>query len=257
MLLVGGAYVGCAPVHALVVANRSTDQFRASADSRVFYEPGAEAMARVVIEALPSAIRDVEGKMFGPFSVPVRIYVCASIETFTSYGAHPRAGGLTVNHRVFLSPKPENTAERAPRLLRHELTHLHLGQQRGLLSFSKLPVWFVEGLAVDVSGGAGAESVSDAEARRAIAEGHSFVPDPDEGVWARKGATVNHLPQHMFYRQAGMFVSYLRSLDHTRFRAMLAQIEDGVALGDAFRNAHGKSIADAWQSFTKEAKSSR
>jgi hypothetical protein len=245
---------GCRPVHAVIVANRSTDQFLPTTDPRVFYERGAEEKARAVVEALPAAVATVEEKMTGPFAIPVRVYVCATIDTFTYYGASDKAGGLTTNHRVFISPKPENTVERMPRLLAHELSHLHLGQDRGLVSFAALPVWFVEGLGVEVSSGGGAEGVSEDDARRAIGEGHSFVPNVNGNVWSRKGASAFHLPEHMFYRQAGMFVSYARSFGPAKFTQMLSAVERGVDLDDAYRSVYGFGVAEMWQRFIAEKK---
>jgi hypothetical protein len=252
-LLLCVGLVGCGPVGLLAAANRSTSQFVASpSDARVFYEPGAEVMAREVTLAMPSAVAIVEDRMFGPFTVPVRVYVCATIDSLTSYGASARAGGFTTNHRVFISPKPENTAERIPRLLVHELSHLHLGQRRGLLSFAALPVWFTEGVAVDVSSGAGAEGVTEVDAWQAITRGHALVPDTDGSVWHRRGASAFGLEEHMFYRQAGMFISYLRSIDRARFRAFLAAVEDGDPMDSAFRGAYGASVDTVWRRFGAE-----
>ena len=254
LVLIGVGVAGCAPARFFVAANRSTSRFVASpSDPRVFYEPGAADMAREVAAAMPSAVAAVEARMLGPFVVPVRVYVCATVEGFTSYGASPRAGGFTLNGRVFISPKPENTAERIPRLLAHELSHLHLGQRRGFVSFARFPVWFTEGLAVDVSGGAGAEGVTERDARRAMASGQTFVPEVEASVWHRRGASAFGLGEHMFYRQAGMFVAYLRSADPVRFSALLAAVEDGDDLEHAFKSAYGMGVDVAWQRFVAEA----
>jgi hypothetical protein len=245
---------GCGPLGKLATAHRSTSQFRPTADARVSYEPGAEAMGRQLAAAMPTAVATVEARMFGPFERPIRVYACATIESLTSYGADARAGGHTLNHRIFISPKPENTPERVPRVLTHELSHLHLGQRRGLTDVGNLPVWFVEGLAVDVSGGAGTEGVSEDEARRAIAAGRTFVPDVEGSLFHRRGAGAAGLGEHMFYRQAGMFVSFLRALDRTRFAALLEKVEDGAGLGDAFPAPYGMSVAEAWRQFVAQAR---
>jgi hypothetical protein len=234
-------------------ATRSTSQFRASpVDPRLAYEPGAEAMAQEVAAALPAAVEAVEQRQGGPFAVRVRVYVCATVDSFARYGANPRAGGFTIDHRIFLSPKPENTAERVPRVLTHELSHLHLGAGRGVLSFARL--WFVEGLGVEVSGGGGAEGVTDGELRRAIAEGRTFVPETAGSVLRSRGASAYGLDAHMFYGQAGMFVGYLRSLDAPRFQTVLHAVEEGAALGPAFESAYGFSIEVAWRRFVEQAK---
>jgi hypothetical protein len=249
---------GCHIARYAEAATRSTRQFRASPiDARVAYEPGAEALAEVVASALPAAIETVETRQAGAFAVPVRVYVCATVESFARYGADRRAGGFTTGHKVFLSPKPENTAERVPRILTHELSHLHLGARRSILTFSLLPVWFVEGLGVEVSGGGGAEGVTDAEVRKAIAEGRAFVPEAEGSLLHPKAAAAYGLDAHMFYAQAGMFVGSLRSLDSLRFEALLRSVESGEALGPAFENAYGFPIDVAWRRFVDGTRSLR
>ncbi len=236
-------------------ATRSTRQFRVSSlDSRVAYEPGAEAMAGVVAAAMPAAVDTVERKQYRAFNGPVRVYLCATVDSFAKYGASSRAAGFTSNHRVFLSPKPENTAERMPRILTHELSHLHLGENRGVLGLARLPVWFVEGLGTEVSAGGGAEGITDAEVRRTVAAGRTFVPDVDGALLWRQGAGAFNLDEHLFYAQAGAFVGYLRSLDERRFQSLLRTVEDGGALGDAFARAYGFPMDTAWGRFVQEAK---
>ncbi len=217
-------------------------------DPRVAYEPGAERMARVVETAMPAAVETVERRQYAPFSIPIHVYVCATLDTFERFTASPRAGGHTINHRIFISPKPENTAERIPRILTHELSHLNLGQRRGFLG--ALPVWFSEGLAVDVSGGGGAEGVTDDLRDRTIAEGHTFTPE----IEGSTTASAYGLDAHTFYAQAGLFVGYLRSLDERRFRTFLHAVEKGDALGPAFEIAYGVSIEVEWHHFVDGVK---
>jgi len=237
----------------VVAATRSTSHFRPSPiDARVFYEPGAETLARAVAEAMPRAVATVEREQFGAFDIPVRVYVCASIESLVRYGANSRAGGFTLSHRVFISPKPENTVERMPRVVTHELSHLHLGQHRGL--WDNLPVWFVEGLAVEVSGGGGAEGVTDSEVRQAIAAGRTFVPSATGKT--REGATANHLSQHLFYGQAGSFIAYLRALDPNRFASFIRAVESDQPLSSAFEHAYDTPLDPIWQRFVAAAKTS-
>ena len=236
-----------------VAATLSTSHFRPSAtDARVFYEPGAERLARAVAEAMPRAVATVEREQFGPFVIPVRVYVCASIDSLVSYGADARAGGFTLNHRVFISSKPENTIERMPRVVTHELSHLHLTQNRGL--WESLPVWFVEGLATEVSGGGGAEGVTAPELRQAIAAGRTFEPKTSVSRWVRDGATASHLSQHLFYGEAGLFIAYLRALDPNHFSTFIRAVERDQRLSSAFEHAYGIPLETAWQRFITTGK---
>jgi len=258
--LIAGLVVACAvweewrTIRFLIAATRSTSQFRSSpADARVFYEPGAESLALAVTKALPSAIATVEREQFGAFEIPVRVYVCASIESFVRYGADPLAAGLTSNHRVFLSPKLESSAERIPRVVAHELSHLHLGQRHG--PWEHLPAWFVEGLATEVSDGGGAEGITPRELHQAIIEGRTFEPKTSSSLWAREGATANHLSQHLFYGEAGAFIAYLRVRDPSRFPAFIRAVESAQPLATAFEHAYGTPLRAAWQGFVAAVKS--
>jgi hypothetical protein len=247
--IVGLPSGGCSTCRALAAANRSVEQFQQShTDARVFFEPGAEALAEDVAANLERAVADVAQAQRGPFVIPVRVFVCATVESFHSYGASLHAGGHTLNHRVFISPKPENTAERVPRLLRHELSHLHLGQRLSLVADASVPPWFSEGLAVRVSGGGGAEGVSEADARRAILEGRTFSPDSG-GVFQRRYGVDFGLPEHLFYRQAALFLDFLDGLDRTAFVKLIDLVEHGESLEQAFQASFGTGIQTLWARF--------
>jgi hypothetical protein len=236
---------------------KPTGQFLHHAtDSRVLYEPRAEALAAHVAEALPAAIDAVVEGQYRPFAEPVRVYVCATKESFRSYSLKiGDAAGFVFNKRLFLSPKLASTPERIPRLLTHELSHLHLEQQIGpLRARENLPEWFKEGLAVHVSGGAGAENVSEEEARQAIADGKHLEPKTTGSLLFPSDARTYGIAHHMFYRQSGMFIGYLKRSDEQRFKAFLLGIEDQRSLEWAFEHAYGKSIETAWREFVLEAR---
>jgi hypothetical protein len=221
-------------------------------DPRVRYEPGAEIMASQVAAALPGAMLVVEERLYRPFLEPPAIYVCSSLATFGSYGGDVKSGGYLVNGRVFISPKPENTAERVPRLVVHELTHLHQEQRLGVVRGSRLPVWFGEGLAGFVSGGAGAENVTEAEARRAIAERRVFVPETSAGLFRHSSASTYGMSAHLFYREGAMFLASLHQRDAAAFRRFLFGIEDGEAIAPAFDAAFHETMAIAFEQFTTD-----
>jgi hypothetical protein len=235
---------------------RSTDRFAAwPADPRVRYEPGAEGMAAQVAAALPAAVRTVEARQYRPFVAPPVIYVCASLETFGSYGGDPRSGGYVVNARLFVSPKPENTAARIPRLLTHELSHLQIAQQHGIVAAVRgLPAWFGEGLATFVSDGGGAEDVSDEEARQAIVAGRTFQPETSGGLIHPRSGHAYGLTAHLFYREGAVFLGALKRRDEAGFRRFLLGIEDGEAFDAAFGAGYGESVATAWVRFVEETR---
>jgi len=237
----------CASVDRIVTVFRSTEGFVASPDDpRVFYEPGAEALARPVVVGLPGAIAKVEAASYGPFTVPIRIYVCGTLECYRRFTGNDRSGGQTNPRRkIFISPKPENTAARVPFVVAHELTHLHLVQGCSVYRAAQMPVWFNEGFAALVSDGGGAEGVSDADAARAILAGRTFTPTTDYGF---SGSHFG-LPAHLFYRQAALFIAYLRAHDGGAFRAFILDLEGGRPFGPAFEARFHSELTPSWQTF--------
>ncbi len=211
-------------------------------------------MAREVAKALPSAILTVEQRQGRPFQATPTIFVCASVGSYAAYGGNAASGGAVIRGRLFLSPKPQNDAERIPRLLTHELSHLHLAQQRGVLR--GLPMWFEEGLATYVSGGGGAEQVSAGQARLALLSGQALVPDTQLGFFHRSTPSSLGLSPHLFYREGAMFLESLERRDSARFRTLLLAVEDGQPLEEAFRQAYGEDIPQAWSAFLAELKAS-
>ncbi|MDD5169612.1 MAG: hypothetical protein PHN75_12395 [Syntrophales bacterium] len=130
-----------------MAALRSTDNFIPSGnDARVLFEPGADNIANKVVAFLPSSIQQVEEKQYHLFVKPVRVYVCASRESFRKYYGVDIHAGVTL--KLFLSPRIfENGDDIAKQYLTHELSHLHLQQQLGVYKMSRLPMWLKEGLA--------------------------------------------------------------------------------------------------------------
>jgi len=245
LILAATTWLRCGPLRPLL---RDTDQFRVwPSDPRVRYEPGAEAVAARVATAMPAAIRTVEVQLYRPFAAAPIVYVCATLATFGAYGGDPSSAGYTIDQRLFLSPKLQGTPDRIPTVLVHELSHLQFEQRLGLPRMSRLPVWFTEGLATQVSG-AGAENVTIDEARRALREGRALVPD-ETGTWFhRRSGSAFGLTAHMFYRQASMFLGWL-ARDAVAYHQLLLAVQRGEALGAAVREAYGATTNEIWQRF--------
>jgi hypothetical protein len=229
---------------------RSTDAFIASpADPRVLFEPGAEALARPVVAGLPEAIAEVKAATYGPFVVPIRIYVCGTLDCYQRFTGNDRSGGQTTPRRkIFISPKPENTAARVPFVVAHELTHLHLVQRCSAYRAAQIPSWFNEGFAALVSHGGGAEGVSDADAARAILSGQTFTPTTEHGF---SGSHFG-LTAHMFYRQAALFIAYLRARDSGAFRFFILDLEYGTPFEQAFGDRSHSQLIPTWRDFVAQ-----
>jgi hypothetical protein len=240
------AFGALRPIH------RSTNHFLIfDADNRVRYEPGAEQLAATVAQFLPDALAMIEQAQFRPFAKPVTIYVCASTATFERYGyGVAGAGGFVLRGRLFVSPKPQNTAERLPRLLTHELSHLHLEQRLGMVRFARnVPAWFREGLAVHVAGGGGAETVSESEAREAIAQGRVFRRDRRGHLFFRQTPARDGLNAHLFYRQAAMFVAFMSGRQPAAFERLLNEIMEQQDFNASVQRAYGCDVEALWTEF--------
>ena len=246
------SFGGCTFARQSIAVLRSTDHFvMHKEDSRVFFEPGAEDYANKVAAFLPSAIQQVEAKQFRSFVTPVRVYLCASRESFARmYGADVRAGVLT---KLFLSPRIfEDGDEVARRYLIHELSHLHIRDQLGNYKMGRLPSWFTEGLAAYVSDGGGAHTVTENQAIDSIRSGRHFLPDGTGSLIFRKTASDWGLNHHMFYRQSMMFVNYLATTNEAGFRGFLLGVENGERLPAALQGAYNKKLEELWSEFLQQ-----
>ena len=243
---------GCSLVHHSVAAMRSTDHFVPNLeDSRVLFEPGAENFANKIAIFLPTAVQQVEKKQYRHFVEPVRIYVCASRESFKKfYGADVRAGVLT---KLFLSPRIfEYGDEIAKKYLTHELSHLHLQQQLGIFKMSRLPMWFKEGLATSVSNGGGAHLISQQKATESMRAGKHFVPNKADGFVFKKTPSDFGLEPHMFYRQSMMFINYLAAINESGYQKLLLSVENGERFSTALQTAYNKELEELWKDFLIE-----
>ncbi len=229
-------------------------------NSQVHFEPGAEGYAHDVSALLPAAIARIEAAQGRPFARPVIVGVYATPEAYAAANASGSAGsvGVTAFGRVILSPalnRPQR--RRLPAILTHELSHAHISGWIATADF-RLPNWFKEGLAVMVSGGGGAEFVSEEEARAAIERGETIAIDDTQSLStlllgvrferAPPGATPSHRTV-MAYRQAGMFVSWLRNSDAPGFGRMMDAILDGRPFGAAVDAGYHQDVQSLWQKF--------
>lgn len=216
-------------------------------DRRVRVQAGSAeaglAYAARVADLLDAAVARVEAVHGLPFLKPPRIDLCATPDCFgdlvpgQGFVAAVLPGG-----RLVLSPRlfgPE--AARLPAILRHELSHLHLGQRLGHYT-PWLPVWFHEGLATLVADGGGAEYASDLEAAGARNEGRRVDFTRLDVPGRRHRAADFNLDIHTFYRQSWRFVEYLQRRDPRAFAAMLGAIQNQVDITISVADAYNAGL---------------
>jgi hypothetical protein len=233
-----------------VAATAKTGAFRPlPADARVTLEPGADSLALAVAPALPGAVARVERGLGERFAGPVVVRCCATHESFRRFTATKSPVGVVILARLFLSPRLLRTPQRVPGLLAHELTHLAMEQRIGHLAFLRLPRWYKEGTATWVSGGGGAETVSEAQARDSLLAGARLVPADWDGVLFEWSPTTRRLAPHLYYREAGMFVAHLDATHPGRMADLLGALERGTDFRAAFAAAFGTTPAKEWARF--------
>jgi hypothetical protein len=231
-----------------------------AANSQVHYQPGAEDFARDVAAVLPDAIARVEAVHGRPFAHPVIVGVYATPEAYaTANGLGSTVPvGVTAFGEVNLSPKlfrPQH--QRLRTILTHELSHAHIQGWIGGYEYLYLPKWFKEGLAVMVSGGGGAELVSEDEARAAIQRGEKIVINDAESPRNLTDLRVEKETENrpswysvvLAYREAGMFVNFLRESDRPAFDRMINAILDDHPFAEAVTSGYHDNVRSLWEKF--------
>ncbi len=240
------------------------DRLPALPDNKVVhYQPGAEAYARDVAALLPDAIARIESVHGRPFAHPVTVGVYATPDTYAAANGLGSAVpiGVTFFERVNLSPELFGSQRHRLRaILTHELSHAHIQGQIGLRAFIRLPNWFKEGLAVMASGGGGAELVDEEQALAAIQRGEHIAIDDAGSLqnlvavrFERPPARVPapSFPVVLAYRQAGMFVTYLRDSNGAGFTRMMNAILDGRPFVEAVAVGYREDIQSLWKRFAR------
>lgn len=248
---------GCNVVRAVQAwAKPKTGFYACTTDNRIVCEPGSEALARAVAPFLQKAVEAVVQSQFAPFSQPVVIYTYATRESYSAHTAQSKeSAGSAVLGTVNISQKLLEQPARVQRILTHELSHLHLQLQVGNLSaLGNIPGWFSEGLAVLVSDGGGAENVSSEAALEAIRQGRYFVPESSRSWLFPKSASSYGLDAHMYYRQASLFVGFMRDKNPPAFESLIMAIAARTEFAEAVQIAYGKSLDELWGKFLATVK---
>jgi hypothetical protein len=235
-------------------ASKPVDWFQVyQADHRIRFEPGAEAFAGQLAAEMDAAVRTVEKVHGAPFLGPVRVYLCATVDCFRFYVTTPHLSAAVVpDNRLILSPRLfGEESMRRQGLLTHELSHLHMGQYIGHYH-PNTPIWFHEGLASLAAGGFGADQVTDAQAVEALKAGQRFDPTVRDRRDLRHGADAFGLSVPLFYREAMLFVRYLKTIDEDAFFDFMKRLRSNEDFDIAFGNAYNTLIKSLWHRFVEE-----
>ena len=110
-----------------------------------------------------------------------------------------------------------------------------------------------------VSGGGGAEGVSDSQARDAVRRGDHIALATSNSLLnlgVIRYAQSPEIPDTSFrtlmaYRQAGMFVTFLHDTDPAGFARMLDAILDDRSFAEAVTTGYGSDLQALWLRFAQ------
>jgi len=243
---------GCSNIY-----SRLTYDFEELSSSiNILYEIGAEDLAMYTDENLEDIFSEVEAQQYLQFKAPEEIKVILFNDKgrYSNYSsASMRTRGSATTNDIYISPIIRERIETFRSVLKHELSHIHIRQYIGTWSYVRdIPGWFLEGLAVESSGGAGAENVSTEEAIKFIKAGKYFSPRTEGGFLRHNSAHDYGLKPHMYYRQAGLFVRYLKELDNDSFKRSYIGLTKGESFGIVWKMHYGKNLEELWEGFIEK-----
>jgi len=225
---------------------------------QIHYENGALEYARYVAEILPVCMNKIEAAQGKPFAHAIIIGVYTTKDAYAAAngtGNANAAGITTVMGHVVLSPDLFiDQCQRLSAILTHELSHAHLRSHISILNYINVPNWFKEGLAVIVSDGGGAEHVTETEALNAIRKGvHIYMEDKGSLFHVSRIAFENETDEpvlfQMQYRQAGLFVEYLKNKNTHGFAIMLSELLNGQSFEKALCSGFNTKLNTLWSDF--------
>ena len=112
-----------------------------------------------------------------------------------------------------------------------------------------------------LSGGGGAEFVSEDEARTAIQRGEKIVINDVGSPLKATDVPLEKEPENrppwypgvLAYREAGMFVNYLRESDRPAFDRMMKAILDARPFTEAVTIGYHDNVRSLWEKFIKSS----
>jgi hypothetical protein len=250
-MLLSVAISGCSNYKIFVTPE---DVSHLPSDTRIWYEDGAYEKAKLISENLDIQVDKIEKAQYLPFKQPINIYVFSKQKSFEKYSIVGKAGAVTYGDKILISPKKANTDLRLPGMVLHELSHFHLFGYLGLYKSRITPRWFLEGLAVWVSDGAGAEKVSRDDAIKEILAGNKLNPVTRHPIFFGEKSKPSGMKPHMFYRQSALFVEYMHESSPGGFKILLQGIEDGDSFDNIFEKAYEKNPNIIWDLFVNSLK---
>jgi hypothetical protein len=226
--------------------------FTPSGDARIQMQSGkvARDLSALLSKHLPSATDQVQKMQGYTLDKPLRIFVFDNETDYMRMGGCPQGSRACVfGGQLSFAPKLMTEPDTVLAILTHELSHVLLQQRMGTWNISRVPPWFLEGLAVMVSDGGGSEGVGPQDAAAAIKSGQRFTPDMSKNWLSQKTAYHYQLPPRLFYRQSALFVLHLKTTHPASFDSLMSRMHSGMGFHDAFERSFSQNIDRLWAEF--------
>lgn len=240
---------GCSAIYA-----RLTYDFeKFDHNNQVRFEDGAKDLAKNISADLSNHVVLVASKLYQPFLAieKLQVYVFSNKIRYAKFSrSSPLTRGSCTKNEIYISSIIRERIETLPKILIHELVHVHLRQYIGTWRYwAEVPGWFHEGLAVEISLGGGAENISDEEGIQSIRSGNHFTPREKSNIRGHKFAHDYGLKPQIYYRQSGLFVRYLMQRDPEAFKRSYLDLIQGIAFSEIWVTNYDKSIPELWTGF--------
>jgi hypothetical protein len=240
---------GCSNIKQSIAVFKSTDLFiEYTKDTRIKYEQGAEDYASKIHQILDGSIYRVERSHYAPFSKTSQVYICSSEESFISMTGLDGTPSAAVSDKLLISPSAfKNKKVSIEHILTHELSHLHIVQNIGLLSNMSLPTWFKEGLPESIADNWNNKSLFESDIKLAFANGNHFTPISSQSIFVSENMPRNFV--QMYYGQTSLFVTFLKYNNEEHFRTLITSIEAGRPFADSLSKSYKKDTTELFNMF--------
>jgi hypothetical protein len=244
----------CTPIHQIIALSRSTNKFHLLANN-VYIENKADiVLGNQIQPVVPLLIDSVENKLSLKYYSCPGVFICHTIKSFCQYTGSKYPGPRAcVPNNFFISPRLADSPD-WKEIVYHELVHSIFKQHLGVYKYQKVPVWFNEGLATLISNGGGTGDITDDTARSLILEGKQFSPVEHENFIFPSSFENQDISLWIQYRQAMLFVSFLREKDTIMFHRLIKDISQGIEFKNAISVAYDQSVPDLWNLFINKIK---
>lgn len=240
----GALFISLLASCSFFIARITYDFEELTSNPAIHYEKNMDDIAINLAAAYASSISLVEHKLEAKFKDPdkLEVFIFSNMEHYWTYSnSKGKSRASTGFDGIYISPEVRQQIDRLNNIFVHELSHAHLRQYIGSYRFAnKTPQWFIEGLAVSISSGAGAEKVSHLSAIEELRKGNIFS--------FYKKNWHNGLNPHLAYRQAGMFIEYLR-LEPEKFSCFYKLLIEKLDFNESFIKSFGGDVETVFDQY--------